>query len=77
MPAQLSFIPGTMCDACVWSPVWRELGPQWFCDYLPIETELTREGMMDLIASAGSVGDPLNLVAFSMGGLSCSRVRAR
>jgi pimeloyl-ACP methyl ester carboxylesterase len=68
MTATLSFVPGTMCDRRVWAPVWRELGPGWFCDYIPIETELTRQGMRDLIASAGAVGDPLNLVAFSMGG---------
>jgi pimeloyl-ACP methyl ester carboxylesterase len=68
MTATLTFVPGTMCDRRVWAPVWRELGPGWFCDYIPIETELTREGMRGLIASAAAVGDPLNLVAFSMGG---------
>lgn len=72
MPATLHFIPGTMCDRRVWAPVWRELragkASGWFCDYIPIETELTRDGMKGLIASAGATGDPLNLVAFSMGG---------
>lgn len=68
MTATLSFIPGTMCDRRVWTPVWDELGPGWLCDYIPIETELTRAGMRGLIASAGATGDPLHLVAFSMGG---------
>lgn len=64
----LSFLPGTMCDQRLWQPVWQRLIPRFSCDYLPTETEKTREGMLGLIHSAASTGEPLHLVAFSMGG---------
>lgn len=61
----LSFIPGTMCDARVWAPVRQRLADRFETAYLPIETQLTRAGMMAVIENAQA---PLNLVAFSMGG---------
>ena len=64
----LTFLPGTMCDQRLWAPVWQRLIPRFSCDYVPTETQPTREGMLGLIHSAASVGEPLNLVAFSMGG---------
>lgn len=64
----LTFLPGTMCDRRLWQPVWQRLIPQFSCDYVATETEKTREGMLGLIHSAASVGEPLHLVAFSMGG---------
>ena len=64
----LTFLPGTMCDQRLWDPVWQRLIPRFSCDYVPTETEATLEGMLSLIHSAASVGEPLNLVAFSMGG---------
>ena len=64
----LTFLPGTMCDQRLWGPVWRRLIPRFSCDYVPTETQPAREGMLGLIHSAASVGEPLNLVAFSMGG---------
>lgn len=64
----LTFLPGTMCDQRLWSPVWRRLNPRFSCDYVATETQPKRAGMLDLIHSAASAGEPLNLVAFSMGG---------
>lgn len=64
----LTFLPGTMCDQRLWQPVWRALGPRFSCDYVPIESAPTRAGMLGLIHSAATAGDPLHLVAFSMGG---------
>ncbi len=64
----LTFLPGTMCDQRLWQPVWRALGARFSNDYVAVETEPTREGMLGLIHSAASAGDPLHLVAFSMGG---------
>lgn len=64
----LTFLPGTMCDQRLWGPVWQRLNPRFSCDYVATETEKTREGMLGLIHSAASVGAPLHLVAFSMGG---------
>jgi pimeloyl-ACP methyl ester carboxylesterase len=68
MAENLTFLPGTMCDQRVWQPVWRALGPGFSTDYVPIESQLTRQGMLDLVHSADTAGDPLHLVAFSMGG---------
>jgi pimeloyl-ACP methyl ester carboxylesterase len=68
MTPTLSFLPGTMCDQRLWQPVWAALNGRFATDYIPIETELTRRGMRGLIQSAGAVGYPLALVAFSMGG---------
>ena len=62
----LTYLPGTMCDRRLWATVWPEL-KQFGATYVPLETELTREGMQRLISNAGS-GDPINLVGFSMGG---------
>ena len=64
----LTFLPGTMCDQRLWAPVWQRLIPSFSCDYVATETQPTHEGMLGLIHSAASVGEPLNLVAFSMGG---------
>lgn len=64
----LTFLPGTMCDHRIWGPVRQRLEPRFSTDYLAIETEATRAGMLSLIHSAASTGDPLHLVAFSMGG---------
>jgi len=64
----LTFLPGTMCDQRLWRPVWAALGPRFSCDYLPVESETTRAGMLGLVHSAASAGDPLHIVAFSMGG---------
>ena len=68
IPTTLTFVPGTMCDRRVWAPVWRELNGQFAVGYIPIETRLTREGIVRLFEEAGSAGEPLHLVAFSMGG---------
>lgn len=68
MPGILTFLPGTMCDQRLWQPVWTALGPRFSKDYVAVETQATRAGMMGLIHSAASAGDPLHLVAFSMGG---------
>ena len=68
MSGILTFLPGTMCDQRVWQPVRQRLEPQFSTDYVAIETESTRQGMLGLIHSAASTGDPLHLVAFSMGG---------
>lgn len=64
----LTFLPGTMCDQRLWQPVWNALGPRFSKDYVAIEREPTRAGMLGLVHSAASTGDPLHLVAFSMGG---------
>lgn len=68
MAENLTFLPGTMCDQRVWQPVWQRLQPRFSTDYVAIESQPTREGMLGLIHSAASTGDPLHLVAFSMGG---------
>lgn len=68
MARNLTFLPGTMCDERVWAPVRSRLEPQFSTDYVAIEGEPTRAGMLGLIHSAASAGDPLHLVAFSMGG---------
>lgn len=68
MAVILTFLPGTMCDRRLWRPVERALGEGFSCDYVPIESETTRAGMLGLIHSAASTGDPLHIVAFSMGG---------
>jgi pimeloyl-ACP methyl ester carboxylesterase len=67
MTPTLTFVPATMCDRRVWGLVWRELGGRFPVRYIPIETELTHDGMLELFDRAAS-GGPLNLVAFSMGG---------
>ncbi|MDP3492389.1 MAG: alpha/beta fold hydrolase [Hyphomonadaceae bacterium] len=64
----LTFLPGTMCDERIWRPVRQRLEPRFSTDYVAIESEATRAGMLGLIHSAASTGDPLHLVAFSMGG---------
>lgn len=64
----LTFLPGTMCDQRIWGPVRQRLEPRFSTDYLPVESEATRAGMLGLIHSAASTGHPLHLVAFSMGG---------
>ena len=64
----MTFLPGTMCDQRLWGPVWQRLIPRFSCDYVPTETEQTREGMLGLIHSVASVRKPIDLVAFSMGG---------
>lgn len=68
MTGILTFLPGTMCDQRVWQPVRQRLEPQFSTDYVAIETEATRQGMLDLIHAAARSGGPLHLVAFSMGG---------
>lgn len=68
MAENLTFLPGTMCDERVWAPVRSRLEPRFSTDYVAIEGETTRVGMLGLIHSAASTGDPLHLVAFSMGG---------
>lgn len=68
MPDILTFLPGTMCDRRLWQPVWSALGPRFSKDYVAVETETARAGMLGLIHSAATTGDPLHLVAFSMGG---------
>jgi len=68
MPDILTFLPGTMCDQRLWRPVWTALGPRFSKDYVGVETETTRAGMLGLIHLAAAAGDPLHLVAFSMGG---------
>jgi pimeloyl-ACP methyl ester carboxylesterase len=64
----LTFLPGTMCDQRLWKPVWQRLIPRFSCDYVSVETQTTRAGMLNLIHSVASMGEPLHLVAFSMGG---------
>jgi pimeloyl-ACP methyl ester carboxylesterase len=56
-----------MCDRRLWEPVLDRLEPHFSTAYLPIESEATREGMLDLLARAAASA-PLHLVAFSMGG---------
>lgn len=68
MAGILTFLPGTMCDQRIWAPVRQRLEPRFSTDYVPIESEATRAGMLGLIHSTASTGDPLHLVAFSMGG---------
>lgn len=68
MSGILTFLPGTMCDQRVWQPVRQRLEPQFSTDYVAIETQTTRQGMLGLIHSAAMAGGPLHLVAFSMGG---------
>jgi len=64
----LAFLPGTMCDERVWAPVRQRLNMGFSTSYIAIETRRTREAMFALIDSAAVSGDPLHLVAFSMGG---------
>lgn len=68
MAGILTFLPGTMCDQRLWASVRARLEPRFSTDYVAIESEATREGMLGLIHSTASAGDPLHLVAFSMGG---------
>lgn len=68
MTGILTFLPGTMCDQRVWAPVRQRLNPEFSTDYVAIETETTWQGMLGLIHAAASTGEPLHLVAFSMGG---------
>lgn len=68
MAENLTFLPGTMCDQRVWAPVRSRLEPRFSTDYVAIESEATREDMMGLIEAEALRGDPLHLVAFSMGG---------
>lgn len=68
MTRSLAFLPGTMCDERVWAPVRQRLNMGFSTSYIAIETRRTREAMFALIDSAAVSGDPLHLVAFSMGG---------
>jgi pimeloyl-ACP methyl ester carboxylesterase len=67
MDRTLTFLPGTMCDERLWRPVRQRLEPRFSTAYVPIESQATREGMLNLLAEAAGPA-PLHLVAFSMGG---------
>jgi pimeloyl-ACP methyl ester carboxylesterase len=63
----LTFVPGTMCDARLWSRVIASLGGRIDVRHLPLETALTRPDIHALFEDAASSG-PVDFVAFSMGG---------
>jgi pimeloyl-ACP methyl ester carboxylesterase len=67
MARTLTFLPGTMCDERLWRPVRQQLEPRFSTAYAPIESQATRQGMLDLLLRAAEPA-PLHLVAFSMGG---------
>lgn len=65
----LHFIPGTMCDARVWQPVRDRLSDAFETGYIPLETARTAPEFRARFHEAlEAAGEPLNLVAFSMGG---------
>lgn len=69
MAKTLHFIPGTMCDARVWQPVRDQLSDQFETAYIPLETARSApEFRMRFHEAFEAAGEPLNLVAFSMGG---------
>ena len=69
MTTHLTFVPGTMCDERVWAPVRERLTGDLTFGYIPLETARTGAEFRSLFEVAHEpTGQPLNLVAFSMGG---------
>lgn len=69
MTKVLHFIPGTMCDARVWQPVLDGLNENFETAYIPLETARSaHEFRLRFHQAFHTTGEPLNLVAFSMGG---------
>ena len=64
----LTFLPGTICNQRGWSPIRAKLAARFSTDYVAIESETARAGMLGLIHLAASAGDRLHLIAFAMGG---------
>lgn len=63
---RLDFIPGTMCDARMWSGLTPLLGDEVDCRFVPLQEAHDRDAMRHTIA--GHSAPRANLVAFSLGG---------
>lgn len=62
---RLDFIPGTLCDARMWSRVLPLLGAQYDCHHVPLYQASTRQQMHALIAQHSAAR--AHLVGFSLG----------
>jgi len=62
---RLDFIPGTLCDARMWSRLLPLLGEQYACHHVPLPEAQTREQMHALIGQHSATR--AHLVAFSLG----------
>lgn len=63
---RLDFIPGTMCDARMWSGLTPLLGDAVDCRFVPLHEAHDRDAMRHAIATHSAPA--ANLVAFSLGG---------
>lgn len=62
---RLDFIPGTLCDARMWSRVLPQLDGQYDCHHVPLYEASTRQQMHGLIAQHSA--PHAHLVGFSLG----------
>ena len=62
---RLDFIPGTLCDARMWSRLLPLLGEQYACQHVPLHEAQTRQQMHALISQHSA--ERAHLVAFSLG----------
>ncbi len=62
---RLDFIPGTLCDARMWSRVLPQLNGQYDCHHVPLYEASTRQQMHALIAQHSA--PCAHLVGFSLG----------
>lgn len=62
---RLDFIPGTLCDARMWSRVLPLLGGQYDCHHVPLYEAVTRQQMHEVIARHSA--PQAHLVGFSLG----------
>jgi len=62
---RLDFIPGTLCDARMWSRVLPLLGAQYDCHHVPLYEAATRQQMHEVIVRHSA--PQAHLVGFSLG----------
>ena len=62
---RLDFIPGTLCDARMWSRLTPLLGGEFECNYVPLYEAKDRPQMQQVLAT--HCAPRANIVAFSLG----------
>ena len=64
-PLQLDLLPGTLCDARLWTSLQQALGDGYLYKHLPLHRSRTRADMRELIATHSAPQS--HLVGFSLG----------